>query len=57
VKIVDRHKDPEYRQADVRRVHRNRLNDHADRPQDVADRLAASIHIVEKAEQIPPSRG
>ena len=29
-------------------------NDHADRPQDVADRLAASVHIVEKVEQIPP---
>ena len=29
-------------------------NDHADHPQDVADRLAASIHIVERAEQIPP---
>lgn len=29
-------------------------NDHADHPQDVADRLVASIHIVEKPEQIPP---
>jgi tetratricopeptide (TPR) repeat protein len=29
-------------------------NDHADHPRDVADRLAASIHIVENAEQIAP---
>jgi len=29
-------------------------NDHADRPQEVADRLAASLHIVQIPEHIPP---
>jgi hypothetical protein len=29
-------------------------NDHADRPQDVADRLAASLRIIETTDQIPP---
>jgi len=29
-------------------------NDHADRPQEVADRLAASVHIVQAPEHIPP---
>lgn len=29
-------------------------NDHGDRPQDVADRLAASLHVVENPEHIPP---
>jgi hypothetical protein len=29
-------------------------NDHGDRPQEVADRLAASLHVVETAEHIPP---
>jgi hypothetical protein len=29
-------------------------NDHADRPQEVADRLAASLHIVQAPEHIPP---
>src|SRR6267154_2524309 len=28
--------------------------DHADRPQDVADRLATSLEIIETTEQIPP---
>jgi hypothetical protein len=29
-------------------------NDHGDRPQEVADRLASSLHVVEAAEHIPP---
>jgi len=29
-------------------------NDHGDRPQEVADRLASSLHVVETAEHIPP---
>jgi tetratricopeptide (TPR) repeat protein len=29
-------------------------NDHADRPQEVADRLAASLHLVQTPEHIPP---
>jgi hypothetical protein len=29
-------------------------NDHADRPQDIADRLAASLRIIETTDQIPP---
>jgi hypothetical protein len=29
-------------------------NDHGDRPQEVADRLASSLHLVETADQIPP---
>lgn len=31
--------------------------DHADQPREVADRLAASLHRVERAEQIPPFVG
>jgi tetratricopeptide (TPR) repeat protein len=29
-------------------------NDHADRPQEVADRLAASLHLVQTSEHVPP---
>ena len=29
-------------------------NDHGDRPQEVADRLASSLHVVQAAEHIPP---
>jgi tetratricopeptide (TPR) repeat protein len=29
-------------------------SDHGDRPQEVADRLASSLHVVESAEHIPP---
>ena len=29
-------------------------NDHGDRPQEVADRLASSQHVVESAEHVPP---
>ncbi len=29
-------------------------NDHADRPQEVADRLAASLHVVQAPEHVPP---
>jgi hypothetical protein len=29
-------------------------NDHGDRPREVADRLASSLHVVETADQIPP---
>ena len=29
-------------------------NDHGDRPQEVADRLASSLHVMETAEHIPP---
>src|SRR5258708_37692582 len=29
-------------------------NDHADRPGEVAERLAASLHLVDSAERVPP---